>query len=145
MTDGTVTVIVAGLLQITILVVGFLTLWVKLRYGAEKAAEAVIKAQLVEDKLDANSLTTSAVDAKADTIVNQTNGTMDALRDLVGRIAIRVEKLEEHNRISSHRVLDTLNALHLKVAELTALQPRPVTVMGNPKPTEPDHMGSIHK
>lgn len=139
MSEATWTIVVAGIVQISLGVLAYFSLRAKLRYGTEKAAEAVIKAAEVEDKidlntikLDANTATTVSVESKADTIVHQTNGSADALRQLVARIADRVEKLEgsmaervtkleEYNRSSSHRVLDAINAVHLKLAEISAL------------------------
>lgn len=126
MSDAAITTIVSGFVQVVVLVVGFLTLWVKLKYGVEKAERsataAATKAHEVEQKLDANTVTTQAVSDKADTIVSQTNGTMDQLRMIVAKIAERVDKLEEYNHTSAHRLLNAINAVHLKVAELFAGQ-----------------------
>lgn len=127
MSDAAVTTVVVGVINVVGLVIGFLTMWVKLRYAGNKAEEAAEKAIVVERKLDDNTTTTDAVNAKADTIVHQTNGSMESLRALVlqlaeeaKRMGERVEKLEDHNRTSAHRVIDAVNALHLKVAEIGA-------------------------
>lgn len=132
MSDTTITIIVAGAIQIAGMIVGFLTLRARLLYAGEKAEEAATKAKVVEGKLDANTATTNLVDTKADTIVSQTNGSMEKLRGLVETIAERVVKLEDYNRDTTHRVLDSLNAVHLKVAEMVALQPKPVVVQPAP-------------
>ena len=59
MSDAAITALVSGLVTITTIVVGFLTLWVKLKYGAEKV-------DYVAQKLDANTeLTSEAKDAAA--------------------------------------------------------------------------------
>lgn len=117
-----ITTVAACVVTVTTLVVGFLTLWLKMRYGAEKAEEAAAKAKVVEAKLDANTLTTNSVDGKADTIVSQTNGAMDRIRELVARTADRVEKLEQYNHESVHRMLDVVHALGLKVERLLVVQ-----------------------
>lgn len=122
MSDGVITIVVAGLVQVVGMVVGFLTLWVKLQYAGTKAAEAVVKAAEVEKKLDDNTATTNSVSAKADTIVDQTNGSMDRLRTLVETTAVRVSKLEDYNRESSHRLYDAINVVVLKVERLLAVQ-----------------------
>lgn len=55
LSDAAITSIVTGLVSITTMVIGFLTLWVKLRHGAEKAEEAAVKAEIVESKIDGNT------------------------------------------------------------------------------------------
>lgn len=122
MNESVITIVVTGAVQIVGMIVGFLTLWVKLQFASTKAAEAVVKAELVEDKLDANTATTKAVNSKADTIVQQTNGTADQLRVLVNNIGERVGKLEDYNRESSHRLFDTIHTLGLKVERILAVQ-----------------------
>ena len=66
MSDAAVTILVAGLVNVVTMVVGFLTLWVKLRYGVEKADSIARKADLVETKLDHNTqVTTQAAEEAA--------------------------------------------------------------------------------
>ena len=55
-----VATIVTGGVTVTTLVVGFLTLWVKLRYGAQQVEKAAIKADVVEKKIDSNTAITKA-------------------------------------------------------------------------------------
>lgn len=95
--------------------------------AAREAAEtAAKKAQVVETKIDDNTAKTESVNVKADTIVEQTNGTLDAVKNLVKTLAERVAKLEDYNHSTAHRLLNALNDVHLKVAEMVALQPKPV-------------------
>lgn len=64
MSDAAVANLITGAVTITTLVVGFLTLWVKLRYGVKKAEEVSVKAESVENKIDHNTiLTQEAKDA----------------------------------------------------------------------------------
>jgi uncharacterized coiled-coil protein SlyX len=63
MSDATATSLITGMVTITTMIVGFLTLWAKLRYGADKAEQAADNASRVEGKLDANA---SRVEGKLD-------------------------------------------------------------------------------
>lgn len=122
MSDAAITTIVTGVVTCVTLIIGFLTLWVKLKHAATKAEAAATKAQEVELKLDSNTILTRSVDTKTDTIVEQTNGAMDKVRLLVEGVAERVNKLEDYNRTSSHRLHDAVNGLALKVERLLVMQ-----------------------
>lgn len=72
MSDGAVYAIMAGVVQITVYIIGFLTLRAKLQYGILKAEEtattaattAVAVAKVVEDKVDHNTqITAKAAEA----------------------------------------------------------------------------------
>ncbi len=136
MSDAAVTVIVTGVVQVVIIAGGLLTLWVKLKYGIDTAQGAAVKAEesatkaaqkveVVEEKLDANTSTTESVSQKTDTIVDQTNGVLTYMGNLIANIANRVDKLEDYNHIASHRVLDAINAMHLKLAAMSVSQEKP--------------------
>lgn len=112
----------SGVVTVTTIVVGFLTLWARLRYNAtEVKTEVAARAEEVGSKIDDNTKKTEAVDSKAAVIVRQTNGALDVLRESVKQAVDRVAKLEEYNRTSAHRTLDAINAVHLKVTELAAV------------------------
>ncbi len=55
--DAAITAIVAGLAQIVVVIAGVVTLWVKLKYGADEAQK---KALQVEKKIDQNTEITKA-------------------------------------------------------------------------------------
>ena len=55
MSDAAVASIVTGIVTVLTMVMGFLTLWIKLRYGVGKAEEAVVKVKAVESKIDENT------------------------------------------------------------------------------------------
>lgn len=65
LTDSQVTTVVTGLVTIFLSLIGFLTLWVKLRYGVNKAEEAVVNArasaQTLERKIDETSIVATQV------------------------------------------------------------------------------------
>lgn len=67
MSDAAIANVVTGLVTITTLIIGFLTLWVKLKYGVEKAEETVKKTEALAQKtesvaikIDANTEATLA-------------------------------------------------------------------------------------
>lgn len=62
MSDAAIANIVTGIVTVTTIVIGFATLWLKLKYGVEKKAdEAALKAAEVEGKIDGNTQITSEV------------------------------------------------------------------------------------
>lgn len=65
MSDAAIAAIVTGVVTVATMVVGFLTLWVKLKYGVEKAEEAVTKTYAVERKIDDNTVITKAASVAA--------------------------------------------------------------------------------
>lgn len=65
MSDAALTTLVSGIITVTTTLVGFLTLWLKLRYGIEKVEEAAIKAKEVEKKIDTNTTITEVAAASA--------------------------------------------------------------------------------
>ncbi len=118
MSDGTV--IVVGLINFAGVVVGFLTVRARLQsaktaaeQAAAKAEHAAAKVVIVEEKLDDNTATTRDVNRKADTIVEQTNGSLDELRKLVKGIAERVVALETYNHDSARKLYEAINNVHL--------------------------------
>ena len=134
MSDAAITVIVAGILQLATIVAGFLTIWVKLRYGVEKAEEAATKAQTVEKKIDANTAITkggvaaavtsakvaavAAAEAKVatDTIHEKLNGRLDkAINDAVAPVEERLHKLAEYVHERNHHLLDEFTKTSNKV------------------------------
>lgn len=95
MSDAAVATIVGAAVNIIGMVVGFLTLWVKLKYGVQKAEEAATKAQVVETKIDRNTdITTEAKDAAA---------AGRAHADICGEEIKRLSQaaIEHHGRISA--------------------------------------------
>lgn len=72
MSEAAIATIVGGCITITTMIIGFLTLWLKLKYGIEKAETAATtaaqvatrRADVVENKLDHNTVvSTEAKDA----------------------------------------------------------------------------------
>lgn len=84
MSDVSVASAVTGLVTITTMVIGFLTLWVKLKYGVDKADEAARVAKVVEDKVDDNTAITARIE-------KQTNGGLDE------RLDIKFQQLADHD------------------------------------------------
>ena len=65
MSDAAVATTVTGLVTITTMIMGFLTLWIKLKYGIKKVEEATEKAHTVEQKIDHNTVITEAATSAA--------------------------------------------------------------------------------
>ena len=96
MSDAAITVVISGLVTITTMVVGFLTLWIKLRYGVSKAEEAATKAQVVERKVDNNTELTKAGTAAAATNAKIAANTAAEAKEAANQIAERFNgKLED--------------------------------------------------
>lgn len=123
MSDAAIASIVTGVVSVVLSAIGFLTLWVKLKYGADQAEQAKQKAQAVEGKIDlslekieVNTKVTkagikvaardnkeavvAAVDAKgateamAATVSKKLNGGIDdAVEKNVGPIKARLEEM----------------------------------------------------
>lgn len=121
-----VTAVVAGVIQIVGMVIGFLTLWLKLKQDVQHAKDVALQAReaatTVERKLDENTATTEAMDKKTDTIVEQTNGGTVAMRNLVQELASRVGHLEEHVDVQNEEKLVILRELVNRVDALTSKQ-----------------------
>ena len=106
MSDAAVANIVTGVVTVATLVIGFLTLWVKLRYNtqqAEKAAIesaiAVVKATEVEKKIDNNTaLTVAGTNAAASSAILAANNAAEAkstAEDINSKLNGRIEDIIE--------------------------------------------------
>lgn len=94
LSDAAIPVIVTGLVTITTVVVGFLTTWVKLKYGVDKAEEAATKAAQVEEKIDENTVISTAAKNAAMAAEKQTNGAMSKYQLEMVDVVSRVTALE---------------------------------------------------
>jgi hypothetical protein len=133
--DAAIAHTVTGLVTITTIMVGFLTLWIKLKYGFEQTSSLSAKTQTVEDKIDANTQKTEQVDTKTDLLVERTNGVMDSIVSTLNHLKERVDKLEEYNHISAHRILDAINAMHLKMSTIEAYKSQTISPAAPPATT----------
>jgi hypothetical protein len=131
MSDAAVTAVVAGAVNIVGMVVGFLTLWMKVKYGAEKAATAATRAEAAVTKAEAAEETlgkkiddnTKITQAGADAVARKLNGGLDqALAEATAPINQRLTRNEEkigdladYHHKAKHDLADAINALNLKV------------------------------
>lgn len=95
MSDAAVATVVSGVITVVGMIVGFLTMWIKLQHAGAKAEEAAVKAEEVEKKIDNNTAITRAGTAsaasaarvaadKAIELAKQMNGALDQrIRDIV--------------------------------------------------------------
>lgn len=141
MSDAAVATLVSGVVTIVTMLVGFLTLWVKLKYGVEKTKD-------VESKVDHNTALTTKIE-------QQTNG---PLSDKLAALDVEVaSKLENHgSRITAleakmetmRTAIDSLNGnLNSTRHELRGhLQTitnslHVLAIKGTPTPAEPSSTG----
>lgn len=142
MSDATIAVIVSGAVQLAVAGLGFLTLWVKLRYGVEeKAKELKTKTDLVGRKIDDNTTITveanqaavssaqtaasvaSAAKTAVDRIDRKLNGGIDSsIREATDPIHAvlkqhtgRIEELTDYVHKRNHEVLNALQTQANKV------------------------------
>jgi hypothetical protein len=135
MSDAAIASIVTGAVTVVTLVIGFLTLWVKLKYGDEQTQKTVKHAsQIVQDKIDDNTTITkvnagaavvsavAAAKTAADTksavegINRKLNGGIDAavqdavkpLHDKTEEQGGKLEKLTEYVHQRNHDILTAL-------------------------------------
>lgn len=86
MSDAAVTVLVSGLVTITTMVIGFMTLWIKLRYGVETkidnntaltTAGTLAAADNAKVAVEAANLAANKVAATEDKITKMLNGQLE--------------------------------------------------------------------
>lgn len=87
MSDAAIASLATCGVTIATMLIGFLTMWVRLRYGVEKAEEAAKKAATVEGKIDDNNAMTARIE-------KQTNGPLQAKLEQMADHAERITVLE---------------------------------------------------
>lgn len=138
MSDAAIANIVTGVVTVVISVVGFLTLWIKLRYGVEE------KTKTIDEKIDNNTTITmqasstailnsktavaAAVDTTAavDRIDRKLNGGIDAaimqaidpIHKALEQYKTKVEKLDAYVHQRNH---DLLTALQIQNNKLESI------------------------
>jgi predicted nucleic acid-binding Zn-ribbon protein len=122
------------------MLVGFLTMWLKLRYGAEKAEEAAVKATAVEKKIDDN--TVISIDAKnaAQQAEKQTNGAMSRFDHQVKDHQARIVALEMQLtalRTSVESVVKSVDSTRHELRGHLQAVVNKLDLMAARKPTEP--------
>jgi hypothetical protein len=93
MSDAGIATIVSGAVTVATMVVGFLTLWVKVRYGFDRSEEAKNR---IEGKVDATATTALEVNKKLNGGVD--SSVKEAMRPMVDRLndhANRINNLEQ--------------------------------------------------
>jgi hypothetical protein len=98
MSDTAIISLAGAAVSIVTTIVTFFTLWIKLRYGVEKAEEGIEKTEAVEAKLDDNTKKTEATKATTEAVAynidKKLNGGLDAA--LEARIKPLQDTLEDH-------------------------------------------------
>ncbi len=132
MSDAAIATLVTGLITITTMIVGFLTMWVKFRYGHEQIEEGLAanraETRNGNDRAEKHALRaeSTATEVKAtahdtkEAVVGKLNGGIDAaIAANLAPMQVRLDRLEEYNRTSSHRLFDAINAIHLKLLAMS--------------------------
>lgn len=126
MSDSAIFTICGAVIQVALIVVGFLTLWVKLKYGAEKAEQ-------IEGKIDDNThitrtqtkaATAAAVAAakKADEVNAKLNGGVDdAIRKAIEPVS---RALADHAETDEKNMAGILRAIGELSAKVESLAPK---------------------
>lgn len=97
MSDAAVVTLVSGLVTVTTIVTGFLTLWIKIKYGVEKAQEAADTANVVEGKMNAVEGKVDENTLITERIEKQTNGPLtQKVAELERKFNGRVSQIEDH-------------------------------------------------
>lgn len=131
MSDAAIANIVTGIVTITTIVIGFLTLWIKLRFGVErkiddntvttKIGQAVAATNAREAATAANEAS-----AKSDSIAKQLNGMLEErittiVKKLVDPIATSVK---EHSELDNRNMEEIKRALQELRDKLSHIPPR---------------------
>ncbi len=114
MSDAAISTIAASFVTIVTMIVGFLTLWVKLRYDAKKVAEKVeetaselsrktvivakevsLKADLVESKIDNNTSLTEKNTAALEIVHGLVNAQRDTLMLEIAQLRAEIVELKK--------------------------------------------------
>lgn len=87
MSDAAITIIVTGLVNVATMLVGFLTLWVRLKYGEQKADQAARTAAIINRKVDENTSLTTEVKASAEKASQHVEGCDERMKNLNSKLA----------------------------------------------------------
>lgn len=126
--DATITTIVTNVVTIVTIVVGWATLQTRLRYGtrmsedaAIKAQDAVIRADMVEKKIDHNTEMTSKIEERTNGVSETTRRIIKLEEELTAmqqnliKIINGFVQLKDYAHDWKHSLLNSLNQLSLKV------------------------------
>ncbi len=119
MSDAAIASIVTGIVTVATLLIGFLTLWVKLRYGEEKTDK-------VEKKIDDNTVLTKAATVAAaqsaavavETATESRKATAEIAKKLNGGVDSAIEHAVKPLRdaFAEHAIVDEANMKEIRVA-----------------------------
>ncbi len=145
MSDAAILSIVSSIITVIPMIVGFLTLWVKLRYGVEQATAAKENTDGVKGQIDDNTAVTkaglvvaatnaqaavgaateahAAVEQMGKQLSKKLNGGIDSaiagavdpIRVALAEHAARVDGLEKYIHDRNHDLLDALHTQSTKV------------------------------
>lgn len=124
MSDAAIAAIVTGLVTITTMVTGFLTLLIKLKYAQSSTEDMISDNTEITKAGTAAAVETakSAVEAAADTkqlaegINKKLNGGVDsAIEAAVAPLRDKMEEVTQYVHKRNHEIIDVINTYSLKV------------------------------
>ncbi len=141
MSDAAVATIVSGAITIVGLVVGFLTMWVKLTHASAKAEQAVDQAKVVENKIDHNTSMTAQAAVAAEKASEHTadcdeervrilkglaghDGRISALETQMPALRLALEGVTKNLDTTRHEMRGHLQAVVSKLDLLSLTIPR---------------------
>ncbi len=102
MSDSAITTIASSIVTVILGLIGFATLWLKIRYGTEQAEKAAVKAEVavaqaavVEAKIDNNTVISTQAKDAAQNAERQTNGVMTGYDSHITNL---VQTTTEHHK-----------------------------------------------
>ena len=113
MSDGAITTICACVASTVVSVIGFLTLWVKLKYGVEPQAKALAqKTDVVEKKIDANTLvTTEAKDAVSNGALAAYEARFNEHDTRISALETKIDSVSKNIDSTRHEMRNSLQTL----------------------------------
>ena len=123
MSDTAIASLVTGIVTVTTMIIGFLTLWVKLKYGVETAEKVAKKTEIVEAKLDNNTVITKAGNMAAASAVVTATTVANAAANSIDSIASQLNgKLEDKiiSIVKSHTepILKSVDEIRKSVSDI---------------------------
>lgn len=153
MSDAAVTAIVTGVVTTIANILGFLAILAKMKYANIVAEKTAAKTQVVEKKLDANTVMTAGVKKVAEQTASDNDITattlaehhtriaalesqMGALKGSIEVVTRAVDSMREEQRVHNQSLLTRLDMMQTAAATAAVTAARAATVPTLPPPVE---------
>lgn len=128
MSDAAVAAVVTGVVTVTTMVVGFLTLWVKLKYGVEITKEASEHAKKVTVKAEESVKKAEESAKKAEESVITVSNKIDRNTELTVEVKEVATKASEHAISCDEEKVRLFNLIHDHESRIASIEAQIVTV-----------------